>query len=149
MFGSSKVFCVLSALLVCSGVRGEILRRFVARFGHSHIDFSSNTAAEITKCAYEDSDCMINVANEIVSRGSIEDNGLGVGVIDPRMFEKASIDHKGSSVQMNIELRDFLLRGVSGIRFSKIEGFKKDFEKAKIELNFNFPTMFIEGEDVV
>jgi hypothetical protein len=60
--------------------------------------------------------------------------------------DRIAIDHKGSSIQLKIVLLNVLFHGLSGFRFNQVDGFKKDFEKAKIELKFHFPRIFLEGQ---
>ena len=60
-----------------------------------------------------------------------------------------SIDQSTGQVQLKIEMENFEFRGMSKIKFTKVDGFRKNFEKAKIELKFNFPEIFMQGTDII
>lgn len=48
-------------------------------------------------------------------------------------------------VNLKINLRNFDFKGLSGVKFTKFVGFKKDFDKKKMEIHFIFPVLKIEG----
>lgn len=48
---------------------------------------------------------------------------------------------------MNLKmlLRNIDLHGLSELKFTKIDGFRRDYDKAKMELRFRYPVMHIQG----
>lgn len=100
---------------------------------------------DLPKCAYEDSNCFTRIANEAISKGKLANNDLGLGVFDPLKVKMFSIDQNTGQVQLKIEMENFEFRGISAIKFNKVVGFRKNFEKAKIELKFNFPEISMQG----
>lgn len=57
-----------------------------------------------------------------------------------------NIEQGGSGpVNLKIFLRNFDLNGLSNVKFSRIDGFPANFEKAKMEFHFNYPEMHIKG----
>lgn len=87
----------------------------------------------------------MKVANEILARGSQGYFELGLPVIDPLKIDKMNIQQGQGPVSLKISLRNFDLKGLSDVRFSKIEGFQRDYDKARVELRFKYPSMRIEG----
>lgn len=103
-------------------------------------------AAKQVKCQYGDSACFTKVATEIVSKGKSAYPELGLPVLDPLSIDKMDIEQGGDSpVNLKINLRNFYIRGLSETKFTKIDGFKRDYDKAKMELRFKFPVLRIEG----
>jgi Haemolymph juvenile hormone binding protein (JHBP) len=85
------------------------------------------------------------MANEIIAQGKTGYPALGLAVFDPLRIDKMTIHQKEGPVNLKIDFNNFNLRGMSDIKFSKVEGFQKDFEKAKIELRFQFPVIELTG----
>jgi hypothetical protein len=86
------------------------------------------------------------LANKIVSKAKTDQFGLGP--FDPINMKTLNIDHKGETIQLNAQVRNFTLRGLSEVRFSKFKGFKKDFDKLKIEFNLFYPNISVVGKQV-
>lgn len=103
------------------------------------------SAAGFQKCAYGDSACFTRVANEVISTGKTGNSALGLSVFDPLKVDRMTIQQKEGPVMLKIDLNNFQFKGLSGVRFSKVDGFRRDFEKAKIEMRFKFPEIHIEG----
>lgn len=90
--------------------------------------------------------CFTKVATEIVSKGKKGYPELGLPVLDPLSIDKMDIEQGGDSpVNLKINLRNFYIRGLSDMKFTKIDGFKKDYDKTKTEIRFKFPVLRIEG----
>lgn len=89
---------------------------------------------------------------------------LGLPVFDPLRLQKLDIEqgenffllltsnrnfflHKGgnSPVNLKIHLKNFDLAGLSGVKFTSIQGFQKDFNNQKTELKFTIPSWQILG----
>jgi hypothetical protein len=71
---------------------------------------------------------------------------FNVPVFDPLKLEKLNIEQGGSSpVNLKIHLRNFELNGLSGVKFTGIQGFGKEFDNTKMELKFSIPTWQIFG----
>lgn len=103
-------------------------------------------AANQQKCQYGDSDCLVRIANEIMSRGKQGYPELGLPIFDPLRIEKLNIDQGGNGpVNLKMLLRNIDLHGLSELTFTKIDGFRKDYDKAKMELRFRYPVMQIQG----
>lgn len=103
-------------------------------------------AANQQKCLNGDSACMIKVANEILSKAKQGYFELGLPIFDPLKIEKMKIEQGGDGpVNLNINLRNFELKGLSGVKVTQINGFRKDFERAKMEIRFNYPILSIYG----
>jgi hypothetical protein len=86
------------------------------------------------------------VANGVVSRAKDGYPELGLPVMDPLLIDKMTIDQGGNGpVTLKISLKDTTVRGLAGTVFTKIEGLKEDFNRAKIELRFKLPVMTITG----
>lgn len=102
-----------------------------------------------------------------MSQGKTGIAALGLGVFDPFKVDKISIDQKEGPVVLKIDLKDANLRGLSGkslmqkksffvlfiklylflsdFKFSKVDGFKRNFDKLKLELKTNYPVANIQG----
>lgn len=105
----------------------------------------NNRKLFVEKCSYGDSSCFTRLANEIVSQGKTGNAALGLGVFDPLKVDKLSIDQKDGPVVLKIDLKNFNFGGLSDIKFTKVDGFKRNFEKAKVEFRFKFPRISIQG----
>lgn len=71
---------------------------------------------------------------------------LGLPVFDPLKIDKLNIEQGGNSpVNLKIHLKNFELIGLSGVKFTSIQGFKKDYDNAKMELKFSIPSWQIFG----
>lgn len=103
-------------------------------------------ASTIQKCPYEDSACIAKVTNEIVSKGKSGYPELGFPVFDPLKIEKMNIVQGGDGpVTLKLNLKNIELSGMSQMVFSKMDGFRKDFDKARIEMRFKYPSLNIHG----
>lgn len=88
----------------------------------------------------------MKVTNEILSKGKQGYPELGLPIFDPLKIEKMNIEQGGNGpVNLKINLRNIKLGGLSDIKFSKIDGFRKDYDKARMELRFKYPVLSIEG----
>lgn len=88
----------------------------------------------------------MRVANEVVARALNGYPELGLPVLDPLRIEKMNVDQGGDGpVNLKISLRNINLIGLSGTRFTKIEGFRQNIDRSKIEIRFIHPVMRIEG----
>lgn len=88
----------------------------------------------------------MKVANEIVLKGKSGYPELGLPVFDPLKIEKMNIEQAGDGpVTLKINLRNIEMNGMSQMTFTKIEGFRKDFDKARIEMRFKYPALNIQG----
>jgi Haemolymph juvenile hormone binding protein (JHBP) len=85
------------------------------------------------------------MANSIVSRGKTGYPELGLGVFDPLRVDKMLIHQKTGPVLLKIDLKNFKFGGLSDIKFSKVDGFRREFEKAKIEMKFIYPVLNFNG----
>lgn len=85
------------------------------------------------------------MANEVISKGKTGYPELGLGIFDPLKVDKMDIHQTTGPVMLKVDLRNFDFKGFADVKFSKVEGFRKEFEKAKIELRFKFPKIGIEG----
>jgi hypothetical protein len=93
-----------------------------------------------------DSPCIIKVVNEILSRANQGYLDIGLPVFDPLQIERMKIDQGGEGpVNLKINFKNVQLKGLSGVKFTKIDGFKKDYDKAKMEFRFQYPVLSIEG----
>jgi Haemolymph juvenile hormone binding protein (JHBP) len=98
------------------------------------------------KCRIGDSSCILRVANEVVARARYGYPELGLPVLDPLRVDKMNVDQGGNGpVSLKISLRNIDLIGLSSTQFRKIEGFKQNIDRFKIELQFLHPAMRIEG----
>lgn len=71
---------------------------------------------------------------------------LGLPVFDPLKLRALDIEQGGNSpVNLKIHLRNFELIGLSRTKFISIQGFTKDYDKARMELKFNIPSWQILG----
>lgn len=71
---------------------------------------------------------------------------LGLPVFDPLKIEKMNLEQGGNGpVNLKINLKNIKLSGLSDVRFTKIDGFRQEYDKAKMELQFKFPALGIEG----
>lgn len=89
---------------------------------------------------------MVRVANGIMARGRSGFPQLGLPVFDPLRIGSMNINQgNGGPVSIKISFRDFDLGGLSGIKFTKISGFGKDFNRTKLQFDYVYPTMSIQG----
>lgn len=71
---------------------------------------------------------------------------LGFPVFDPLKIEKMNIEQAGDGpVTLKINLRNIEMNGMSQMKFYKMDGFRKEIDKAKIEMRFKCPALNIQG----
>lgn len=87
----------------------------------------------------------MRVANGILARGRQGYPELGLPVFDPLKIASMNVEQLNGPVNVKINMQNIVMRGLSDIRFSKIEGFGRDFDKAKMELRFVFPRLELNG----
>lgn len=89
---------------------------------------------------------MVKVANDIMSRGKQGYPALGLPIFDPLRIEHMNINQgNGGPVSIKINFKNFELRGLSDVRFTKISGFNKDFDRTKMQFNYIYPALSIQG----
>lgn len=89
---------------------------------------------------------MVRVANGIMARGRSGFPQLGLPVFDPLRIGSMNVNQGNDGpVSIKISFRDFDLGGLSDVRFTKISGFGKDFNRTKLQLEYVYPTMSIRG----
>lgn len=89
---------------------------------------------------------MVKVTNEIVSKGKTGYPELGFPVFDPLKVDKMNIEQGGDGpVTLKINLRNIEMNGMSQMKFSKIDGFRRELDKSKIEMRFKYPALNIYG----
>lgn len=146
MKGLIILMSVLNAVAFAAKFRKFQWRWWVWYVEKQRLITVKQSALNQRKCRHSDSACFVNLANEIILKGKQGYPELGLPVFDPLKIEKMNIEQGGAGpVNLKIQLRNFDLRGLSNVRFHKIDGFPERFEKAKMEFRFLYPVMHIQG----
>lgn len=70
---------------------------------------------------------------------------LGLPVFEPLRINKLEIVQPDGPVTLKLYMKNVDLHGLSNAKITRVSGFEKNFEKAKIEVVVSFPQMRLQG----
>ncbi|XP_059610155.1 protein takeout-like [Phlebotomus argentipes] len=101
----------------------------------------------ISRCQYEDSNCMTQVAQKVISEHYNGLPSLNLVPLDPVTIKTISIENSGNrAVNIRLVFNNVTLHGLKNIAIQRITGFSKQYEGSKNEIEFVAPIIQLVGQ---